>query len=181
MRHFFSILLFVGCVLTTQAQNSTAAKNRVAEIKNMYSEVKKMKEYRKEAELPPDEMVITNEYMAAGAGPIKEVYHYYYSGDFNEDLGADFYELHFVTRSYNVGAINHYEEYLYDKKGLLAFYFEKIESNETRYYFDNGKLIHSIIKGEESQWREIDSDLLMLHRYAADTQNAFNLLMNRNY
>ena len=180
MKRIVTILLLVCCVLSVNAQNTAAAKKRVAEIKQMYAGVKERKQYLKDAELPPYEMDITNEYMAAGAGPIKEVYHYCYSGDFDPDSGCDVYEVNFITHSHNVGDIDFYEEYLFDK-GVLAFYYEKKGDNETRYYFDKGKLVHSIVKGEESNWREMDADLTMLHRYAADTVEAFSLLMNRNY
>ena len=177
--NLFLMLLF--CALSMKAQTTAAAKNRVAAIKKMYSQVAESKKYRKETELPPDEMVIKNDYMAAGAGPIHEEYHYFYSGDFNEEVGADLYEVFFITHKYNVGAIDFYEELLFDNDGTLAFFYQKQDTNETRYYFDKGKLVHSIVKGQESNWREIDDDLQMLLRYASDNVASFNLLMNRNY
>ncbi len=181
MRKWIATLSFLCCVLTLSAQSSPAAKNRVAEIKEMYSQVAESKKYRKETELPPDEMVIKNDYMAAGAGPIHEEYHYFYSGDFDEDAGADLYEVFFITYKYNVGSLNYYEELLFDDDGTLAFFFQKQDSNETRYYFDKGKLVHSLVKGEECSWRAIDDELLTLHRYASDMVTSFGLLMNRNY
>ena len=180
MRRIVTIILLLGCVMTMNAQTTAAAKNRVNEIKKMYAQAKESMKYRKDAELPPDEMVVSTDYMAAGAGPIKDVYHYYFSGDFDENVGADMYEVYFITRNHNVGATDYYEEYLFDDNKLV-FYYEKSGDNETRYYFSGNKLVHSIIKGEESNWKEIDSNLLMLQRFASDTVTSFGLLMNRNY
>ena len=180
MRQFFFFLLLTS-VLTAGAQTTADARNRVAEIKKMYAGVAESQKYRKETELPPNEMVIRNDYMAAGAGPTHEEYHYFYSGDFDEDFGADLYKVSFITLKHNVGSLDYYEEFLFDDDGTLAFFFQKQAGNETRYYFAKGKLVHSIVKGEESHWRELDASLLMLQRYASDTVSAFSLLMNRNY
>lgn len=168
-------------MLTANAQNTAATRKQVAEIRKIYAQTKESLQFRKDAELPPDEMVVSNDYMAAGAGPIKDTYHYFFSGDYNEDFGGEVYTVHFITRNHNIGAIDFYEEYLFNEEGSLVFYYEKTGQDETRYYFDEGRLIHSIITGKESNWKEIDADLTMLHRFAADTMGAFNLLMNRSY
>ena len=65
IKRIVTILLLVCCVLSVNAQNTAAAKKRVTEIKQMYAGVKERKQYLKDAELPPYEMDITNEYMAA--------------------------------------------------------------------------------------------------------------------
>lgn len=167
-------------VIPAAAQSTPEAKARVAEIRKLYTDAKESIAFRKEAELPPDEMVINNSYMAAGAGPIKEVYHYYYSGDFNEEFGGDYYKVYFITHSHNVGAMDFYEEALYDNDGTLAFYYEHSPEGEFRYYFDKGKVIHEISTGKDPR-KEYDEELLWLQRYCADLSNAFNSLMNRNY
>lgn len=176
------VLLLVLLLLSSSlyAQTSASAKARVAEIRKMYAEIKDYRQSLKTAELPPNEMVITNDYMAAGAGPIHEVYSYYYSGDFDENLDVQVYKVHFITRKYNVGARQFYEELLYNGDGTLAFYYEKGDDGEVRYYFDKGTKIHEIVKGKDSR-KEYGTDLLLLHRYAAELSNAFSLLMNRSY
>lgn len=174
----FCVLMTLAVIPVT-AQNTPEAKARVAEIRKLYTNAKESIAFRKEAELPPDEMVINNSYMAAGAGPIKEVYHYYYSGDYKEDFG-DFYEVYFITHSHNVGAMEYYEEVLYDNDGAPAFYYEHSPEGEFRYYFDKWKVIHEISTGKDPR-KEYDEELLLLQRYCADLTNAFNSLMNRNY
>ncbi len=178
-RLFILGLCLLSLAITAHGQNSAAAKARVTEIRKMYAAVKEGQEYRKMAEIPPDVMVINNDYMAAGAGPIKETYHYYYSGDFDEDLGREVYETSFITRKYNVGASEYYEEILFDDKGLLAFFYEKGPLGESRYYFDNGKVVH-FIKSDDSE-TSYENDPVFLFRYCDELRNAFNLLMNRDY
>ena len=177
-----SILLCVAlmAMLPTMAQSTLTAQARVAEIRKLYAGAKERIAWRKEAELPPDEMVINNSYMAAGAGPIKEVYHYYYSGDYSEEARSEVYQVHFITHSHNVGALEYYEEILYDEDGVLAFYYEHAPGGEYRYYFDKGTLIHQIGTDGDPR-KEYDGELLMLQRYCGELSNAFSLLMNRNY
>ena len=83
------------CALgSVQAQNA-----QVAKIRQMYAEAKSRMADKKKAELPPDETVVTSNYMAPGAGPVKDVTHYFYSGEFDENLGNVFYTPYFITRS----------------------------------------------------------------------------------
>ena len=167
-------LILIAClttVLGAQAQNSQT----VADIRKKYAQAKERMEARKKAELPPDETVVTSNYMAAGAGPINDVTHYYYSGDFDEDLGREDYEVYFMVRKYNVGAIDYYQEFLYDDEGKLIFYYEKSGANETRYYWGADGLAKEDIKGE----RLLDE--VMASRLSYELKNAFNLLMNREF
>ena len=147
----------------------------LADIRKKYAQVKERQDYRKKAELPPDETVVTSNYMAAGAGPIKDVTHYYYSGDFDEDLGRQDYTVYFMVRKYNVGAMDYYQEFLYDDDGSLIFYFEKSDTNETRYYWSSDGLAKEDIKGERL------TDEVMACRLSCELLNAFNLLMNREF
>ena len=109
-----------------------------------------------------------------GAGPIKDVTHYYYSGEFDENLGNVYYTPYFMTRSYNVGARNYYEEFLFNK-GSLVFYFCKSQNDETRYYWGAGGFFHEDIKGQKQM------DEVFASRLAHDLVEAFNRLMNREY
>ena len=167
-----SVLSIVLCLCafgSVQAQDA-----QVAKIRKMYAEAKEISANKKKAEVPPDETVVTSNYMAPGAGPVKDVTHYFYTGDFDEDLGNVYYVPYFITRNSNVGARNYYEEFLFDK-GSLVFYFSKSGNNETRYYFGSGGFFHEVIKGEKYM------DEVFASRLANDLVEAFHRLMNREY
>ena len=83
----FSLMALLMATLTAGAQTSPEAKARVAEIRKMYAGAKEIMANKKKAEVPPDETVVTSNYMAPGGGPTKDVTHYYYSGEFDENLG----------------------------------------------------------------------------------------------
>ena len=152
-----------------KALNSTAA------IREAYANAKKTIELRKEAELPPNDLVATSNYMAAGAGPTTDVTHYYYSDEYDETLGRYHYDPFFITRKFNVGAMNFYQEFLYDDDGSLIFYYEKQGENETRYYWGTDNFQHEVIKGERL------NDEVIASRLSNELINAFNYLMNREF
>ena len=162
-------LLCVLCSSSAMAQNA-----QVAKIRKMYAEAKEVMAQKKKAELPPDETVVTSNYTAPGAGPIKDVTHYYYSGEFDENLGNVYYTPYFITRKYNVGAREYYEEFLFDK-GSLVFYFNKSQNDETRYYWGAGGFFHEDVKGQKMM------DEVFASRLAGDLTDAFHKLMNREY
>lgn len=162
------ILLFVLTGIV-QAQNA-----QVAKIRKMYAEAKEVMANKKKAEVPLDETVVTSNYMAPGAGPIKDVTHYFYTGEFDENLGNVYYTPYFMTRKYNVGAREYYEEFLYDK-GSLVFYFCKSQNDETRYYWGVGGFFHEDIKGQKMM------DEVFASRLANDLKDAFDKLMNREF
>ncbi len=164
-----SIILCLCALGSVQAQNA-----QVANIRKMYAEAKEIIANKKKAEVPPDETVVTSNYMAPGAGPIKDVTHYFYSGEYDENLRNVYYTPYFITRSYNVGARDFYEEFLFDK-GSLVFYFSKSQNDETRYYFGAGGFFHEVIKGEKQM------DEVFASRLANDLVEAFHRLMNREY
>ena len=164
-----SIILCLCALGSVQAQNA-----QVANIRKMYAEAKAIIANKKKAEVPPDETVVTSNYMAPGAGPIKDVTHYFYSGEYDENLRNVYYTPYFITRSYNVGARDFYEEFLFDK-GSLVFYFSKSQNDETRYYFGAGGFFHEVIKGEKQM------DEVFASRLANDLVEAFHRLMNREY
>ena len=122
----------------------------------------------------PAETIVTSNYMAPGAGPVKDVTHYYYSGDFDENLGNVYYTPYFISRKYNVGARDFYEEFLFDK-GDLVFYFSKSENDEIRYYWGPDGFFHEVIKGKKTM------DEVFANRLAHDLKDAFDKLMNREF
>ena len=170
----FGLMALLMMTLTIQAQSSPEGKARVEEIRKMYAEAKEIMANKKKAELPPDETVVTSNYMAPGAGPIKDVTHYYDTGDFDENLGNMFYTPYFITRKYNVGAREYYEEFLFDE-GDLVFYFIKSENDETRYYWGPNNFFYEAIKGQKQM------DEVFASRLAQELTSAFNNLMNREF
>ena len=170
MKTFVLSMVLCLCALgSVQAQNA-----QVAQIRKLYAEAKEIMAKKQKAEVPPDETVVTSNYMAPGAGPIKDVTHYFYSGEFDENLGNVYYTPYFITRSYNVGARSYYEEFLFDK-GSLVFYFNKSQNDETRYYWGSGGFFHEAIKGQKMM------DEVFASRLANDLLEAFHRLMNREY
>ena len=165
----------IGTNYEPKPQNKPSAQQLVDEIRKKYAQVKETQEYKKKAELPPDETVITSNYMAAGAGPVKDVTRYYYNGDFDEDQGQEMYKTYFMVRKFNVGALDFYQEYLLDDESELIFFYEKSGTNETRYYWNKLELIKQDIKGEAT------TDETSAIRLSSALLNAFNLLMNREF
>ena len=167
MKRVAAILFTIDCSLfTASAQNA-----QVAKIRQLYAAVKQEVENRKKAELPPNEMVVSNNYMAPGAGPIKEEIHYVYDCDYSEEARTYVYTPQFITRRYNVGPRQYYEEMLFDK-GSLVFYFQKLLDNETRYYWGPNGFLHEAIKGER------ETDEVLAAREANRLKAAFDKLMN---
>ena len=168
-KYVLSMVLCLCALGSVQAQNA-----QVANIRKMYAEAKQRMADKKKAEVPLDETVVTSNYMAPGAGAIKDVTHYFYSGEYDENLRNVYYTPYFITRSYNVGARDFYEEFLFDK-GSLVFYFSKSQNDETRYYFGAGGFFHEVIKGEKQM------DEVFASRLSNDLVEAFHRLMNREY
>lgn len=162
-----AVLLMMAMVV--QAQNA-----QLSDIRKKYAEAKEMMANKKKADLPPDETVVTSNYMAPGAGPIKDVTHYYYTGEYDENLDNVYYTPYFITRKYNVGAREYYEEFLFDKDNLV-FYFSKSQNDETRYYWGPNGFFHEMIKGQKQM------DEVFAARLANDLTEAFHKLMNREY
>lgn len=169
MRTITTFFLLIALSMTMQAQNA-----QLADIRKKYAEAKEIMDNKKKAELPVDETVVTSNYMAPGAGSIKDVTHYYYTGEFDENLGNVYYTPYFITRKYNVGAREYYEEFLFDK-GNLVFYFNKSQNDETRYYWGQNGFFHEMIKGQKQM------DEVFASRLANDLTEAFHRLMNREY
>ena len=169
MRIITTLLLLFVFSMTMQAQSA-----QLADIRKKYAEAKEIMANKKKAEVPPDETVVTSNYMAPGAGPIKDVTHYFYSGEFDENLGNVYYTPYFITRKYNVGAREYYEEFLFDK-GNLVFYYIKSQNDETRYYWGPNGFFHELIKGQKQM------DEVFASRLAQELTSAFNNLMNREF
>ncbi len=171
MKKIVMMVVVLAMSMATMAQGQN---EQVTKIRKKYAEAKEIIASKQKAEIPLDETEVTSNYMAPGAGPIKDVTHYFYDADFDENLGSYFYTPYFITRKFNVGATDYYEEFLFDKDNLV-FYFCKYEGNEIRYYWGENGFFHEAIKGQ----REMDEVFAL--RLANDLKEAFNRLMNREY
>ena len=148
----YGILLMMA--LTMQAQTSAKAKERVAEVRKLYTEAKERMAYNDQEDYPAkSNMEVTYNYMAPGAGPIKHYIKYYMDAVDDEEGILLRHKPYFVSDSYNSGARKLYEEYLLDEEtGKLVFAYAYEENgdaskNEGRYYFyKDGSLAHKDVK-----------------------------------
>ena len=172
-------LIFIMALMlpvVAQAQN-----DQVAQIRKQYAEAKKQVALIDKEPAPMDfgHTVVTSNYTMAGSGSVKETIHYYYRGK-TDARTEEFYLFPFlVTRKYNIGADDHYEEYLYNECGDgIVFFFQKSAYGETRYYWNtcaDVNFFHEDIKGDRGL------DEVFAARQAADFRQAFDKLMNREY
>ena len=155
-----------------------AQSDQVAQIRKQYAEAKQQvadaERLQKEGQ-PGNVLTVTNSYQMPGCGPTNETIHYYYNGRYEEEVEAVIYQPYLITRQFNVAANKYYQEILFDKDGNTTFFFEKMNADETRYYYSASGLVHEIVKGQ----RQMD-DVFAL-RLATDLKDAFDKLMNRNY
>jgi hypothetical protein len=180
-RKVLLLTLLVFSCMTLQAQSSPQAKARVAEIRKMYADAKDLVEKNGKGNTPRSDTEIVSQYVVPGTGPTKEVIHYYYELQTDEDLGVPFYQSYLITRKYNVAAREFYQEFLYDKKShelVFAFLQEKLpngSANETRYYWGESGMVHETVKGERLM------DEVFTLRKGRELVDALNMLMNQDY
>ncbi|MBR1447936.1 MAG: hypothetical protein IJ588_04195 [Prevotella sp.] len=169
------LLLVMALLLPLLAQAQNA---QVAQIRKQYAEAKQhvadAERLQKEGQ-PGYILTVTNSYQMPGCGPTNETIHYYYNGRYEEEVETVVYQPYLITRQSNVAANKFYQEFLFDKDGNTTFFFEKMNADETRYYYASSGLVHEIVKGQ----RQMD-DVFAL-RLATDLKEAFDKLMNRNY
>ena len=180
-RKVLLLTLLVFSCMTLHAQSSPQAKARVAEIRKMYADAKDLVEKNGKGNTPRSDTEIVSQYVVPGTGPTKEVIHYYYELQTDEDLGVPFYQSYLITRKYNVAAREFYQEFLYDKKShelVFAFLQEKLpngSANETRYYWGESGMVHEAVKGERLM------DEVFTLRKGRELVDALNMLMNQDY
>lgn len=167
----------IGPAYEPKVQQKASLKDQIADIRTCYAQVQKTLDYKRDVGIPLDETVVTSSYMAAGAGPVKEVTTYYYNGDFDEDAGCNLYKAYFIVRKVSFSSTEIYEEFLFNEKGDLVFFFEKSDGNEIRYYWADTELIKEDLKGDNDY---LTGEMTSI-RMAAGLINAFNQLLNRDY
>ena len=168
-------MLFLLC-LTVAGQNQQA---EVAKIRKAYATAKADADKAQKGSDPLlGHMEMTANHIEPGVGPQKETLHYFFRRTEDQTTGMYRYKPFLITRKYNIGAQDFYEEFLYiDSDDGLNFFFKKGGANETRYYYWswNGGGSHKAIKGEPlmDEWLTL--------RLASDLTEAFARLMNRDY
>lgn len=178
----YGILLLMA--LTMQAQTSAKAKERVAEVKKLYTEAKERMAYNDQEDYPAkSNMEVTYYYMAPGAGPIKHYVKYYIDSEETDEGEILGFRTYFVSDSYNSGARKIYEEYLLDEKtGTLIFAYAYEENgdgskNEGRYYYSkDGSLAHKDVK-VNSEWGAFFNEKYVKSK-AANLRKAQSMMMN---
>ncbi|MBR5083428.1 MAG: hypothetical protein IKX33_02420 [Prevotella sp.] len=162
-KRLFITLCLIACIQCGWAQNT------VESIRKRYADIKELiREKTGEEESYTDGATFTQCYKVEAAhwlpatGGHKENITFYF--DEKENENDEVYASHFltfVTTKYNYAVREYYEEYLYDPDGKIAFIYaylpyEYIEDTgspndvpvqlEYRFYFNNGKLLHALIK-----------------------------------
>lgn len=175
-----SFLFLSLCIsLAAMAQSNDP---RVAEIRKMYTEAKKNIEAseRKEKQGQPSNITraVSNYRLGHGAGKVTTTY--YFNEKDDEELERYFFQPYFIVNNFNTPGNKYYQEFLFDEEGDLAFYYEKNEGNETRFYFSkNGDGDEGLVHEINSSSRTIEPPFAL--RIAHELGNAFHLLMNREF
>lgn len=183
MRKLMTMILLLTLSMGMQAQKTPAAKARVAQIRQTYTEAKKnmAKADQLLKEGKPANMTVVNSSYTLGDGAGKVTTTYYYTQEEDTIMGRYFYEPYFIINNYNTPGNKYYQEFLYDKDSDLIFYYEKNDGNETRFYFgkegenDDEGLLYEI----NSSHRVMEP--VFAFRVGGELRNAFHLLMNREF
>ena len=171
MKKLLTLLLLLS-TMAAQAQTGKAA-DQVAKIRARYAEAKQMMANEGEDWMTQNHVVVNATYMCPGTGPRNENIQFYFTLDEGDEDSDEIYVRtpYLITRSYNVAPRKFYEEYLYDAKGHLIFFYSSNDSHESelkdesRYYWNaSAKLVHQQKQGEalysEAHARSISDHLL---------------------
>ena len=182
MRRIVLMMMGLCLFMNMQAQTTERAKQQVAEVRRQYAEARKMVEH---SNLPHqdyyNDLTVKRRQMIGGPGQTFETIRYFFESDYDEEVGGEVAQVYFITRSYNVAAMKHYEEFLFDATtAQLIFAFLQADEydgtqSETRYYWGPEGLVHQVQNGHS----EVDD--MLTQRLAYDLVQSFNLLVNRNY
>lgn len=172
------ILLALVAVQGASAQEGKA-KETVAAIRKHYTELKETTDRMVAAysdkgvdtdgpieyyyDDPPAYFETTVRQNLPATGPHEETFRFFYYEyeDYEAEDGPEFWrKIHLATVAYNFAARKYYQEYLFDEEGNLMFVYARdcdtnlYEQVDFRFYFDKGKLIHSIIQGRDKPEEE---------------------------
>jgi len=160
MRRILLISVLITMCSFCHAQNANV-QAKIAEIRKMYNnEMEWINTMLGDETIPDDYISVKIRHNHAGSGQSDETIEFYFSDDFDEEIGYYVSSVNFVRRTtvYTVSENKTYEEFLYDAEGFPAFYYTSFPTYlkegddlvekfvELRAYYDKGKLIHTICK-----------------------------------
>ena len=160
MRRIALVIIMLVSFLSGFGQN-VDVKAKIDEIRKMYNnEMEWINTMLGDETIPDDCITAKIRHNIAAAGQSDETVEYYFSDDFDEEIGHYVSSLNFVRKTvvYIDSERKSYEEFLYDKDGLPAFYFTGFQTYclkngkyeevyvEIRAYYDKGERIHTICK-----------------------------------
>lgn len=171
MKRLFIVLIILAFCIATHAQNADV-QNKIAEIRKMYNnEMEWINTMLGDETIPDDYISAKVRHNHAGSGQSDETIEFYFSDDFDEEIGYYVSSVNFVRRTtvYTVSENKSYEEFLYDDEGLPAFYYTSFPTYlkegddlvlkyvELRAYYDKGVQIHTICKvgDDKSSLKEV--------------------------
>lgn len=157
------MMCLLVCIQCGWAQNTVESiRKRYADIKEMFTEKSGDEEsFTDGATFVQCYKVEASHWLPATGGHKENITLYFDERENEKDEVYNSHYLTFVTTKYNYAVREYYEEYLYDQDGKIAFIYaflpyEYVEDTgspddlalqlEYRFYFNNGKLLHSIIK-----------------------------------
>lgn len=200
MKRLFIVLIILAFCITTHAQNADV-QNKIAEIRKMYNnEMEWINTMLGDEAIPDDYISAKVRHNNAGSGQSDETIEFYFSDDFDEEIGYYVSSVNFVRRTtvYTVSENKSYEEFLYDDDGLPAFYYTSFPTYlkegddlvlkyvELRAYYDKGVQIHTICKvgdnasslKEVSNTDELDDYLFRGFLQFGKLKDALNGMLN---
>ena len=176
-------IMLLGCTIMALVCAAQESDPIISSINNAYQQAK---ESTKKNKGMGNEMVATFDYTVRGKGKANEKVHFYYNtiqgtywladGD-DRDPHFLYYPLYFVTRSYNIGKLKYYEEYLFDSSSqrlifaLTQDYDENGKRFDRRFYFHDGSFYHVIGPATTSFMED------MVFYQANDLRLAFDFLI----
>ena len=152
----FRHILFLSCAIVSLIAAAQMQDPVIASIREAYQQAK---ESTKKNKNMGNEMVTTLNYTVYGKGKTTETLHFFYNtvqgtyllaDDDDRDPHFNYYPLYFITRSYNIGKLKYYEEYLFDSTSqrllfaLTQDYDENGKRFDRRFYYHNGELYDMI-------------------------------------
>lgn len=200
MKRIVIVLIMLMLGACANAQNANV-QTRVAEIRKMYnSEMEWINTMLGDETIPDDYISAKVRHNNAGSGQSDETIEFYFSDDFDEEIGYYVSRVNFVRRTtvYTVSENKSYEEFLYDDEGLPAFYYTSFPTYlkegddlvlkyvELRAYYDKGVQIHTIFKvgdnasslKEVSNTDELDDYLFRGFLQFGKLKDALNGMLN---
>ncbi len=171
MKKFILVFIIAILNLTCLAQ-SDSEKAKIAEIRKMYNnEMEWINTMLGDEAIPDDYITAKVRHNHAGSGQSDETIEFYFSDDFDEEIGSYVSSINFVRRTmvYTVSESKSYEEFLYDADGFPAFYYTTFTTYlkegddlvekfvELRVYYDKGVQFHTICKvgDDKSSLKEV--------------------------